>query len=115
MTGSVSSNFGLNTEDFYRLSQLEEAVFLAIRKAKITLCEYLTFMCSFIGENSAKFQSGYESGINAENAFEMIEIEKHVGSHLAERAGEASLYIEEFKKFLKLRGIKVNFRKTPLE
>ena len=115
MTGSGSSDFGLNANEFYRLSQLEEAVFLAIRDGKTALRDYLAFMYLFISEDPIKFQSGFENGIDAENAVEMIKAENHVGLHIETRGKGAADYIQKFKKFLFIRGIKVDFRKTPLK
>lgn len=110
MAEGGSSNFGLSAEEFHRLSQLEEAVFLAIRDRKAALGDYLNFMRSFLRMEPEDFIEG----LSEENARIMVETENLLGSHIKIQGKGATDYILQFKKFLKSRGIKIDFRKTPL-
>lgn len=110
MAEGGSSNFGLSAEEFHRLSQLEEAAFLAIRDGKILANDYLNFMRFFMRMEKEDFMGKS----NEEIIMAIIETERSIGQRIKIQGKGAANYILQFRKFLEIRGIKIDFRKTPL-
>lgn len=116
MDKSVGGNFGLNAGEFYYLSQLEEIIFLAIRKGKIQICDYLDLIHVFIygSPNLVPLvPEDLATGITQEGAMQIVGMELILGVYLGSQGKGAGDYIKKLEEFLQSNGITVH--KTSLK